>query len=226
MLTSCLQLWASGYEVYDRLSDPMKKFLEGLTATHDASFFHDEARRLGNPIRNGIRGSPLNQGENLYAVHPLIRTNPVTGWKSVYVNKGFTKRINGLSKDESDTLLAYLFGLVAQNHDAQVRYRWSKNDCAIWDNRSTQGQSPRSSGSRSSKTPWFGSRQRKTSLDSSSLEAHRLRHGRPYLLQGLQTLAVQRNHQGRWGSIAGRCTTSGRRARTASTVRRDPDLGS
>ncbi|CAG1976831.1 unnamed protein product [Fusarium graminearum] len=130
-------LWASGYEVYDRLSDPMKKFLEGLTATHDATFFHDEARRLGNPIRKGIRGSPLNQGEQLTSVHPLIRTNPVTGWKSVFVNKGFTKRINGLSKDESDTLLAYLFNLVTQNHDAQVRYRWSKNDCAIWDNRST-----------------------------------------------------------------------------------------
>ncbi|KAH7235684.1 peptidase family M1-domain-containing protein [Fusarium tricinctum] len=130
-------LWASGYEIYDRLSDPMKKFLEGLTATHDASFFHDEARRLGNPIRKDIRGSPLNQGENLISVHPLIRTNPVTGWKSVFVNKGFTKRINGLSKDESDTLLAYLFNLVTQNHDAQVRFRWSKNDCAIWDNRST-----------------------------------------------------------------------------------------
>ncbi|RGP77469.1 aminopeptidase [Fusarium longipes] len=113
-------LWASGYEVYDRLSDPMKKFLEGLTATHDATFFHDEARRLGNPIRKGIRGSPLNQGENLTSVHPLIRTNPVTGWKSVFVNKGFTKRINGLSKDESDTLLAYLFNLVTQNHDAQT----------------------------------------------------------------------------------------------------------
>ncbi|CAJ0547689.1 Ff.00g044430.m01.CDS01 [Fusarium sp. VM40] len=117
-------LWASGYEIYDRLSDPMKKFLEGLTATHDASFFHDEARRLGNPIRKDIRGSPLNQGENLISVHPLIRTNPVTGWKSVFVNKGFTKRINGLSKDESDTLLAYLFNLVTQNHDAQVRFRW------------------------------------------------------------------------------------------------------
>ncbi|KAM0226405.1 hypothetical protein ACHAQD_000326 [Fusarium lateritium] len=130
-------LWASGYEIYDRLSDPMKKFFEGLTATHDASFFHDEARRLGNPIRKDIRGSPLNQGENLTSVHPLIRTNPVTGWKSVFVNKGFTKRINGLSKDESDTLLAYLFNLVTQNHDAQVRFRWSKNDCAIWDNRST-----------------------------------------------------------------------------------------
>ncbi|KAL5341423.1 tfdA family taurine dioxygenase [Aspergillus crustosus] len=130
-------LWASGYEVYDRLSAEMARFLEGLTATHDASFFHDEARRLGNPIRKGIRGAPLNVGEELVAVHPVIRTNPVTGWKSVYVNKGFTKRINGVTKDESDVLLPYLFNLVTQNHDAQIRFKWKKNDLAIWDNRST-----------------------------------------------------------------------------------------
>lgn len=68
-------LWASAYEVYDRLSPAMATFLEGLTATHDASFFHDEARRLGNPLRKGVRGSPLNVGEELQAVHPVIRTN-------------------------------------------------------------------------------------------------------------------------------------------------------
>ena len=62
----------------------------------------------------------------------------MTGWNSVYVNKGFTKRINGVTKDESDVLLAYyLFNLVTQNHDAQVRFKWRKNDIAIWDNRST-----------------------------------------------------------------------------------------
>ncbi|KAH7070621.1 hypothetical protein BKA63DRAFT_81417 [Paraphoma chrysanthemicola] len=130
-------LWASGYEVYDRLSPAMQKFLEGLTATHDAKFFLEEAERLGNPIRKGIRGNPLNHGEALTATHPLIRTNPVTGWKSVYVNKGFTKRINGITKDESDLLLPYLFNLVTQNHDAQVRFKWRTNDLAIWDNRST-----------------------------------------------------------------------------------------
>ncbi|CAM1501867.1 Fc.00g038510.m01.CDS01 [Cosmosporella sp. VM-42] len=98
-------------------------FLEGLTATHDANFFHEEAKRLGNPLRKGVRGSPVNTGEDLKAVHPVIRTNPVPGWKSVYVNKGSTKRINGVTKDESDMLLNYLFNLVTQNHDAQVRFK-------------------------------------------------------------------------------------------------------
>jgi alpha-ketoglutarate-dependent taurine dioxygenase len=147
-------LWASGYEIYDRLSPSMRGFLEGLTATHDAKFFLEEAERLGNPIRKGIRGNPLNFGEGLSAVHPVIRTNrkylvvikcqtvhanhtpAVTGWKSVYVNKGFTKRINGVTKDESDMLLGYLFNIVTQNHDAQVRFKWRPNDLAIWDNRS------------------------------------------------------------------------------------------
>lgn len=68
-------LWASGYEIYDRLSPAMQQFLEGLTATHDAKFFLEEAERLGNPIRKCARGNPLNFGERLAAVHPVIRTN-------------------------------------------------------------------------------------------------------------------------------------------------------
>jgi len=130
-------LWASMYEIYDRLSPAMAAFLETLTAVHDAKFFHEEAARLGNPLRTIPRGSPLNQGSALEAVHPVIRTNPVTGWKSVFVNRGFTRRIQGVTKDESDTILQYLFNLLTQNHDAQVRFKWRKNDLALWDNRST-----------------------------------------------------------------------------------------
>ncbi|KAI6713200.1 tfdA family taurine dioxygenase [Diplocarpon mali] len=130
-------LWASGYEIYDRLSPATARFLEGLTAIHDANFFGSVADRLGHPLRDGVRGSELNQGKNLQATHPVIRTNPVTGWKSVFVNKAFTKRIVELTRDESDVILEYLFKLVSQNHDAQVRFRWGENDVAIWDNRSS-----------------------------------------------------------------------------------------
>jgi alpha-ketoglutarate-dependent taurine dioxygenase len=42
-----------------------------------------------------------------------------------------------LTKDESDAHLDYLFKLVPLNHDLQVRFKWNKNDVAIWDNRST-----------------------------------------------------------------------------------------
>jgi len=129
-------LWASGYEVYDRISPSFAKYLETLEAVHEARFFQVIAKSLGNKLRDGIRGSPGNVGEHLEAIHPVIRTNPVTGWKSVFVNPNFTKRILGVTRDESDTILKYLFSLVQLNHDLQVRFKWEKNSVAIWDNRS------------------------------------------------------------------------------------------
>ncbi|KAI9366945.1 putative TfdA family taurine dioxygenase [Zopfochytrium polystomum] len=129
-------LWSSAYELYDRLTPAFAKFLEDLTATHNADFFKTIADLRGQKIRE-VRGAPENVGDSLQAVHPLVRTNPVTGWKGVFVVKGFTRHINELSKDESDAVLQYLFRLNAENHDLQVRFKWGKNDVAIWDNRSS-----------------------------------------------------------------------------------------
>lgn len=39
-------LWASGYEVYDRLSPAYQKFLEGLNAVHNADFFRHIANGM------------------------------------------------------------------------------------------------------------------------------------------------------------------------------------
>ncbi|KAL0576008.1 hypothetical protein V5O48_005975 [Marasmius crinis-equi] len=128
-------LWASGYEAYDRLSPAFQRFLEGLTAVHNADFFSEYAEKAGLKIQDP-RGSPENTGTDLTAIHPVIRTNPVTGYKTLFVNRTFTKRIVELTPDESDDLLEYLARHVSENHDLQVRYRWNKNDVAIWDNRS------------------------------------------------------------------------------------------
>jgi len=129
-------LWASGYEAYDRLSPTLRTFLEGLTALHNADFFVEYAKQNGQAMQDH-RGSPENTGSDLTAVHPVIRTNPVTGLKSLFVNKTFTKRIVELLPEESDALLEYLFRHISENHDMQVRFRWETNDIAIWDNRCT-----------------------------------------------------------------------------------------
>ncbi|KAI5480250.1 hypothetical protein MNV49_001209 [Pseudohyphozyma bogoriensis] len=129
-------LWFSGYELYDRLSPSMRTFLDGLTAVHDANFFHSVAAAQGFKVRSDLaRGHPENVGADLQQVHPLIRTNPVTGWKSVFVSHNFTRRINGVTRDESDLILNYLFKLQAENHDIAVRFKWGTNDIAVWDNR-------------------------------------------------------------------------------------------
>lgn len=102
-------LWASAYEAYDRLSPALQQTLEGLTAVHSGDHFHKVAERAGKKLRTEVRGNPLNVGDNLDAVHPVIRTNPVTGWKGLFVNPVFTRRIVELTKPESDALLAFLY---------------------------------------------------------------------------------------------------------------------
>ncbi|KAH8879001.1 taurine catabolism dioxygenase [Thozetella sp. PMI_491] len=130
-------LWASGYEIYDRLSEPYQKFLESLTATFEQPAFGKIADRVGFELYDKPRGAPENVGRELKAVHPVVRTNPVTGWKSIFPVGGHVKHINGLTDEESQKLLTWFVDLVYRNHDIQVRLKWqSPNDIAIWDNRS------------------------------------------------------------------------------------------
>jgi alpha-ketoglutarate-dependent taurine dioxygenase len=131
-------LWASGYEVYDRISGPYKKFLDSLTATYSQPKFRAAAAAGTVRLHTKPRGSPDNVGSELSAVHPVIRTNPVTGWKSVFAVGHHVEKINGLTSEESNALLTFFTRLVVDNHDLQVRHRWQNaNDLAIWDNRST-----------------------------------------------------------------------------------------
>ena len=124
-------LWASGCELFNRFSPAYQKFLEGLTATFTGHSFVEaaEANPDGVKICEEPRGSPQNIGRALRAVHPVIRTNPVTGWKSVFALGPFPKAINELYPDESDELLAKLGAMLERNHDLQVRFKWrNEND--------------------------------------------------------------------------------------------------
>jgi hypothetical protein len=58
-------LWASGYEVYDRLSKPYQDFLSTLTATYAQPRFNEAADRNGFKIYSAPRGAPENVGEVL-----------------------------------------------------------------------------------------------------------------------------------------------------------------
>lgn len=116
-------MFSDMYALYDALSEPMKSLLDGLTATHDSSIF---AKKYGIAK------------ELPKAVHPVVRTHPVTGRKGLFVNTRFTTRINELTEDESDALLQMLFRQVAENHLCQMRFRWAKDTLLLWDNRCVQ----------------------------------------------------------------------------------------
>ncbi|KAG1841984.1 hypothetical protein C8R48DRAFT_786336 [Suillus tomentosus] len=118
-------LWSSGYALYSSLSPGMQVYLEGLTALHSAVAQAEGSRAAGLHVRR----------EPVESVHPVVRVHPVTGWKSVYVNPGFTRRILGVPKPESDTILNFLFHQIAENVDFHVRFHWEPNSVAFWDNR-------------------------------------------------------------------------------------------
>lgn len=117
-------MWASGYEVYDRLSEPYQRFFESLTATAGQQKLNIAANARGQTVYQGPRGSPANIGGDMTAVHPVIRTHPVTGWKSLFAVGMNVEKINGVTAKESEQLLDKIMHLILENHDLQVRFRW------------------------------------------------------------------------------------------------------
>ncbi|TVY36704.1 Alpha-ketoglutarate-dependent taurine dioxygenase, partial [Lachnellula occidentalis] len=131
-------LFASGYDVYDRISPPFQQLLEGLTATYGQPKFGTAAAINGYKLYTEERGAPENVGDKLEAAHPVVRTNPVTGWKSIFAVGHHVQHINGVTAQESRSLTDWFLRLIVENHDLQVRVHWEdENDVVIWDNRST-----------------------------------------------------------------------------------------
>lgn len=128
-------LWASGIAAYEALSAPMKRLLDGLTATHDfiKSF---PLERFGNSAEALQRWEAARQ-KNPPLSHPVVRTHPVSGRKSLFVSEGFTTRINELEAAESEVILKLLFAH-ATRPEFTLRWRWQAHDVAFWDNRVTQ----------------------------------------------------------------------------------------
>ncbi|EKG19755.1 Taurine catabolism dioxygenase TauD/TfdA [Macrophomina phaseolina MS6] len=107
-------------------------------------------------VYDGERGAPENVGLDFKLSQPMVRTHPVTGWKTLFAGGLHCRRVDGVSDIESQELLAKILRLVSDNHDLQVRFRWNTaNDIgkqlrplcnlaatnlhllfqAIWDNR-------------------------------------------------------------------------------------------
>ena len=128
-------LWSSNLAAYEALSEPMKRLLNGLTAEHSVI-------KSFPPERWGSDPSFKERYDRAVAkhppvTHPVVRTHPVSGRKALFVNEGFTMRINELSARESETLLAFLY-THAGRPEFTLRWQWQMNDLAFWDNRITQ----------------------------------------------------------------------------------------
>ena len=117
-------LFVNGYAAYEALPDDIKAKIEGRRAINGYDYNHAETR--GTVLRDGIP----------HASHPIVRTHPVTGRKTLYVNRLMTLFIEGVPADESEDLLLHLF---AHQEQKQFVYEhvWTAGDIVVWDNRCT-----------------------------------------------------------------------------------------
>ena len=122
-------LWVDAAAAYHGLSDKVKAEIEGRTAVHDLLF--DFGDRVA-PERRAAMAAEFPPQH-----HPIVRIHPETGERVLFVNASFTRRIDGLEETEGTALLAHLLDQF-KTPEYQMRFRWSCNAVAIWDNRSTQ----------------------------------------------------------------------------------------
>jgi taurine dioxygenase len=121
-------LFADMEAAYAGLSSGTQQWLCTLTAVHDIARVF--AKRLSREAEELRAKYPPQE-------HPVVRTHPETGRRSLYVNTAFTSHIVGLSRKESEWLLEHLYSQ-ARIPEYQCRFRWEPGSLAFWDNRASQ----------------------------------------------------------------------------------------
>jgi taurine dioxygenase len=134
-------LWTDINAAYLALSPRLQGFLSGLTARHDPGERFELEMRARMPDELVDEVMPHFPGVD----HPVIVAHPVTGQPGVFVNPGYTRKINGLNADESATLLRMLFDLIGQP-EFVCRFRWETGSVAIWDEHATLHRGPQDFG--------------------------------------------------------------------------------
>jgi taurine dioxygenase len=114
---------------YEGLDEATREQVDDLYAIH--RFDRVFAKRLSEEERAEVleKYPP--------ARHPVVRTHPESGLKSLYVNDSFVSHIEGMDNPEGQRLLQRLYRQTS-TPEYQVRFRWRVNSVAFWDNRAVQ----------------------------------------------------------------------------------------
>jgi taurine dioxygenase len=121
--------WANMYLAYETLPDGLKEKIHGREAVHDATYNSAGVMRKGFREVSDPRTAPG-------ARHPLVRTHPETGRKSLFLGRRRNSYIVGLELDESERLLDELWQHATQPRFT-LRQLWRVGDVMVWDNRCT-----------------------------------------------------------------------------------------
>ena len=129
-------MFSSMAATYASLSEGMKRLLGELKAVHSSRHVFGAGRYTPDVEADyeGRLGNPDLATQD--ATHPIVIKHPLSGRPCLYVNPGFTVKIDGWSDEESCSLLGYLYEQ-GKRPEHTCRFRWAKGSVAVWDNRAT-----------------------------------------------------------------------------------------
>ncbi|KAF2163930.1 hypothetical protein M409DRAFT_68184 [Zasmidium cellare ATCC 36951] len=118
-------IFTSQTALYDKLSPGFQKLFDSLHAVHSSEAgFLNSVNRGVTPFRGPVRRE-----------HPLVRTHPVTGVKSLFYNPSFVIHLSELKGQEAIHTLNFLREHLHAADDLTVRWKWEPGSVAFWDNR-------------------------------------------------------------------------------------------
>jgi taurine dioxygenase len=123
-------LFANQYLAYEALSPGLQRMLGAMNAVN-SSAKADVSRTREDRMRTDAREDAR---KTYLAEHPVVRTHPETGRKSLYVNVAHTVRFADMTDEESAPLLGWLFQHQVRP-EFTCRVRWEAGSLALWDNR-------------------------------------------------------------------------------------------
>ena len=123
-------LFANMYMAYETLSPGLRAVLDTLKGVSTSS-----KADVSKTREDRIRSDGKDEAKKVYeAVHPVVRTHPETGRKSLFVNIAHTDRFEGWTAAESEPLLRMLYEHQVKP-EFTCRFVWQVNSIALWDNR-------------------------------------------------------------------------------------------
>lgn len=123
-------LFASGYAAYEALSPGLQAALSGLKAANCSA----KAEVTKTREDRVADSATAKANQPLVGEHPVIRTHPETGRRSLYVNPAHTTHFVGWTEEESQPLLNFLFAHQVKP-EFTCRFSWQPGSIALWDNR-------------------------------------------------------------------------------------------
>jgi len=116
-------MFSNQYDAFETLSTGMQELLRNLRALHSGEGYY---RLMG-----------LDPADAPLTPQPVARVHPETGRTALYVNRVWTKQLEGMTVEESQPLLNYLYAHAVEPCFT-FRHRWQVGDLLMWDNRAVQ----------------------------------------------------------------------------------------